>query len=305
MILFRPVVYSPLYQYILACLAVSNFNVLVSSRMNLELPVFDGFRCHYRLLRVQVKLISELVNGCLKDKFMFWDWSIFYSNHKYILACLAVSNFNVLVSSRMNLELPVFDGFRCHYRLLRVQVKLISELVNGCLKDKFMFWDWSIFYSNHKEFRWCKGRSYFDLSVELIMDKLQVPSSSFLGGFIDMREHVNLASVRQGHMNLAFVRIWSETCPSDCEGTVCRATHSQSFAHQTRDCSSNGEVWGYGFLMTCSKISKHVFSSNMQGFGNLRSLNLTSCKRPTQFPDLLKATNLEAVKPSSCVNWEV
>ncbi|KAG2313623.1 hypothetical protein Bca52824_025180 [Brassica carinata] len=109
----------------------------------------------------------------------------------------------------------------------------------------------------------------------------------------------------QGHMNLAFVRIWSETCPSDCEGTVCRATHSQSFAHQTRDCSSNGEVWGYGFLMTCSKISKHVFSSNMQGFGNLRSLNLTSCKRPTQFPDLLKATNLEAVKPSSCVNWEV
>ncbi|KAL0826159.1 hypothetical protein Bca101_049836 [Brassica carinata] len=58
----------PLYQYILACLAVSNFNVLVSSRMNLELPVFDGFRCHYRLLRVQVKLISELVNGCLKDK---------------------------------------------------------------------------------------------------------------------------------------------------------------------------------------------------------------------------------------------
>ncbi|KAF3542056.1 hypothetical protein F2Q69_00021097 [Brassica cretica] len=102
----------------------------------------------------------------------------------YILACFAVSNFNVLVSSRMNLELPVFDGFRCHYRLLRVQVKLISELVNGCLKEKFMFWDWSIFYSNHK-----------------------------------------------------------------------------------------------------------------QGFGNLRSLNLTSCKRPTQFPDLLKATNLEAVKP--------
>ncbi|KAL0683801.1 hypothetical protein Bca4012_050649 [Brassica carinata] len=39
---------------------------------------------------------------------------------------------------------------------------------------------------------------------------------------------------------------------------------SQSFAHQTRDCSSNGEVWGYGFLMTCSKISKHVFSSNMK-----------------------------------------
>ncbi|CDY22260.1 BnaC02g25640D [Brassica napus] len=50
--------------------------------MNLELPVFDGFRCHYRLLRVQVKLISELVNGCLKEKFMFRDWSIFYSNHK-------------------------------------------------------------------------------------------------------------------------------------------------------------------------------------------------------------------------------
>ncbi|KAH0852794.1 hypothetical protein HID58_093700 [Brassica napus] len=61
-----------------------------------------------------------------------------------------------------------------------------------------------------------------------------------------------------GHMNLAFVRIWSEVCPSDCEGT------SQSFAHQTRDCSSNGEVWGYGFMMTCSKISKHVFSSNMR-----------------------------------------
>ncbi|CAG7893885.1 unnamed protein product [Brassica rapa] len=39
---------------------------------------------------------------------------------------------------------------------------------------------------------------------------------------------------------------------------------SQSFAHQTRDCSSNGEVWGYGFMMTCSKISKHVFSSNMR-----------------------------------------
>lgn len=29
-----------------------------------------------------------------------------------------------------------------------------------------------------------------------------------------------------GHMNLAFVRIWSETCPSDCEGTVCRATRT-------------------------------------------------------------------------------
>lgn len=110
MILFRPVVYSPLYQYILPCLAVSNFYIVVSSRMNLELPVFDGFRCHYRLLRVQVKLISELFNGCLKEQLsvegyalsllflfnlvhdyfsprvnlifvsMFWAWSIFYSN---------------------------------------------------------------------------------------------------------------------------------------------------------------------------------------------------------------------------------
>ena len=79
MILFRPVVYSPLYQYILACLAVSNFNVLVSSRMNLELPVFDGFRCHYRLLRVQVKLISELVNGCLKDKLSVEGYAFFLS----------------------------------------------------------------------------------------------------------------------------------------------------------------------------------------------------------------------------------
>uniref|UniRef100_A0A0D3ARN6 Uncharacterized protein n=1 Tax=Brassica oleracea var. oleracea TaxID=109376 RepID=A0A0D3ARN6_BRAOL len=230
----------------------------------------------------------------------------------------------------MNLELPVFDGFRCHYRLLRVQVKLISELVNGCLKEKFMFWDWSIFYSNHKIFssstsspmflvvhlfklkdnqssdgklsRLLKGRFSGLLSLSSSDEegsrcKLQVPSSSFFGSsFIDI---CFFAPGSQGHMNLAFVRIWSETCPSDCEGT------SQSFAHQTRDCSSNGEVWGYGFMMTCSKISKHVFSSNMQGFGNLRSLNLTSCKRPTQFPDLLKATNLEAVKPSSCVNWEV
>lgn len=79
MILFRPVVYSPLYQYILACLAVSNFNVLVSSRMNLELPVFDGFRCHYRLLRVQVKLISELVNGCLKEKLSVEGYAFFLS----------------------------------------------------------------------------------------------------------------------------------------------------------------------------------------------------------------------------------
>ncbi|KAH0850194.1 LOW QUALITY PROTEIN: hypothetical protein HID58_095722, partial [Brassica napus] len=47
------------------------------------------------------------------------------------------------------------------------------------------------------------------------------------------------------------------------------------------------------------------FHGAARGLGNLRSLNLTSCKHPTQFPDLLKATKPEPVKPSSCVNnWE-
>ncbi|KAF2564399.1 hypothetical protein F2Q70_00016471 [Brassica cretica] len=139
MILFRPVVYSPLYQYILACFAVSNFNVLVSSRMNLELPVFDGFRCHYRLLRVQVKLISELVNGCLKEK----------------------------LSSFEEEAALVREGW-FSYNLVSVFGDLIWL---GWMKLKYggvCFW----------------------------------------------------------HMNLAFVRIWSETCPSDCEGTACRATRT-------------------------------------------------------------------------------
>ncbi|KAH0898194.1 hypothetical protein HID58_047762, partial [Brassica napus] len=367
MILFRPVVYSPLYQYILACLAVSNFNVLVSSRMNLELPVFDGFRCHYRLLRVQVKLISELVNGCLKEKLSVEACSGIglFSTATISLCPLSLfvcsQIFSSSTTSPMFLVVHLFKLKDNHQMEFCYGVSVSGKL-SRLLKGRFSGL-LSLSSSDEEGSRWnldgARGRSYFDLSVELIMDKLQVPSSSkvlrmqynvfqffapgsqvvwcfvgfegsklwvhhwfhnrvsgysntvaFASVYVDCSVRClprrwclflslsRFAVISRRHMNLAFVRIWSETCPSDCEGT------SQSFAHQTRDCSSNGEVWGYGFMMTCSKISKHVFSSNMQGFGNLRSLNLTSCKRPTQFPDLLKATNLEAVKPSSCVNWE-
>lgn len=34
-----------------------------------------------------------------------------------------------------------------------------------------------------------------------------------------------------GHMNLAFVRIWSEVCPSDCEGTVCHSCTCADFLY--------------------------------------------------------------------------
>ncbi|CAF1914543.1 unnamed protein product [Brassica napus] len=244
--------------------------------MNLELPVFDGFRCHYRLLRVQVKLISELVNGCLKEKFMFRDWSIFYSNHKIFSSSTTSPMFLVvhLFKLKDNHQMEFCYGVSVSGKLSRLLKGRFSGLLSLSSSDEEgSRW---FFRSRHDALFLCTTTAWFH----------HLPRFFWFDG-------------NTGHMNLAFVRIWSETCPSDCEGT------SQSFAHQTRDCSSNGEVWGYGFMMTCSKISKHVFSSNMQGFGNLRSLNLTSCKRPTQFPDLLKATNLEAVKPSSCVNWEV
>lgn len=39
-----------------------------------------------------------------------------------------------------------------------------------------------------------------------------------------------------------------------------------------------------------------------QDLANLRSLNLTSCKHLTEFPDLSKATNLESLKLSYCDN---
>ncbi|KAF2599509.1 hypothetical protein F2Q68_00009435 [Brassica cretica] len=161
MILFRPVVYSPLYQYILACFAVSNFNVLVSSRMNLELPVFDGFRCHYRLLRVQVKLISELVNGCLKEK----------------------------LALKRKQHLSGKDG------------SLIICSVVWC----FVGFEGSKLWVHH----WFHNRvSVFGDLIWLGWMKLKYGGVCFW------------------HMNLAFVRIWSETCPSDCEGTACRATRT-------------------------------------------------------------------------------
>ncbi|KAH0920437.1 hypothetical protein HID58_028097 [Brassica napus] len=45
-----------------------------------------------------------------------------------------------------------------------------------------------------------------------------------------------------------------------------------------------------------------VWSGSQQDLGNLRSLNLISCKHLNEFPDLSKATNLESLKLSNCDN---
>ncbi|KFK42299.1 hypothetical protein AALP_AA2G238000 [Arabis alpina] len=45
-----------------------------------------------------------------------------------------------------------------------------------------------------------------------------------------------------------------------------------------------------------------VWNGTQQDLSNLRSLNLTSCKYLTEFPDLSKATNLESLKLSYCDN---
>ncbi|CAH8330176.1 unnamed protein product [Eruca vesicaria subsp. sativa] len=45
-----------------------------------------------------------------------------------------------------------------------------------------------------------------------------------------------------------------------------------------------------------------VWSGSEQDLGNLRSLNLTSCKNLNEFPNLSQATNLETLKLSNCDN---
>ncbi|EOA33585.1 hypothetical protein CARUB_v10019730mg [Capsella rubella] len=54
--------------------------------------------------------------------------------------------------------------------------------------------------------------------------------------------------------------------------------------------------------LNLSRSSIETVWNGTQDLANLRSLNLTSCKHLTEFPDLSKATNLEILKLSNCDN---
>ncbi|CAN7041727.1 unnamed protein product [Brassica rapa subsp. trilocularis] len=185
-----------------------------------------GFPLWMEMMMVEVS--KEKISRLLLGLFM------------YILPCLAVSNFYIVVSSRMNLELPIIacasevdlralqwlpqgavfiNQFTLvvHPFKLKVdqQMGKLSTLLIKPLKGRFSGL-LSLTSSNEEGSRWFLKLVFLEASL-------------IFGN-----------TLTSWHMNLAFVRIWSEVCPSDCEGT------SQSFAHQTRDCSSNGEVWGMG-----------------------------------------------------------
>nr|VDC89340.1 unnamed protein product [Brassica rapa] len=133
--------------------------------MNLELPVFDGFRCHYRLLRVQVKLISELFNGCLEEQLS--------------LPCLFLCFFSFRLCS-LSLVFPDFQ-FINQFLLVVHPFKLKDDQQMGLL---FFFCPFCYGVSvSGKLSRLLKGRFSTLLSLSSSNEegsrcKLQVPSSS-------------------------------------------------------------------------------------------------------------------------------